>query len=130
MTAICILFSIIVVYQTFGLWAFCTTLFWSPVEENSGPMRFSDVEENSGAKASRMSCPVVYANIRGLHKNLSELSIIAKDEIIFFCFVLTLLTHSGTTFLSSWLQVLVSQCSCSGVRLNTLSVSYYTVNSF
>ena len=33
-------------------------------------VRSWDVEENPGQRASRRSCRVVYANIRGLHKNV------------------------------------------------------------
>ena len=44
----------------------------------------SDVEENTGSRALRRSCRVVYANIRGLHKNLSDLSFIARGGDVFF----------------------------------------------
>ena len=45
----------------------------------------SNVEDNPGPRASRRSCRVVYANIRGLHKNLSYLSLIARGEDVVFC---------------------------------------------
>ena len=44
-------------------------------------LKSSDVEENPGSKASRTSCCVVYANILGLHKNLS---LAARDGDVFF----------------------------------------------
>ena len=43
-------------------------------------LRSSDLKENPGPKVSRKSCRVVYANIWGLHKNLSELPLITKVE--------------------------------------------------
>ena len=48
--------------------------------------RSSDLEENPGPRPSRRSCLVVYANTRGLHKNLTDWSIIARDEdVLYFC---------------------------------------------
>ena len=46
-------------------------------------LRSSDVEKNSVPWASRKSC-VVYANIKGLHKNLSDLSLIARGGDVRF----------------------------------------------
>ena len=47
-------------------------------------LRSSDVEENPGPRVSRRSYRVVYANIRGLHKNLSDLALIARGGGVFF----------------------------------------------
>ena len=43
----------------------------------------SDVE-NPAPRASRRSYRVAYANIRGLQKNLSDLSLMAKGGDVFF----------------------------------------------
>ena len=59
-------------------------------------LRSSDVKENPGPKASRRSCCVVYANIRGLHKNLSDLSLIARGGDVVFG--LRLLSLPSVTF--------------------------------
>ena len=58
------------------------------------------MEENPEPRASRRSCHVVYANIRRLHKNLSDMSLISRDEGVFF-FILRLLSLPGATFSSS-----------------------------
>ena len=47
-------------------------------------LRSSDVVENPGPSAARMSCRVVYANIRGLYKNSLDLSLVSRD--VFFLF--------------------------------------------
>ena len=49
-------------------------------------LRSSNVEENSGLRASRRSRCVVCANIRGLHKKLSDLSLMARGGDVFFLF--------------------------------------------
>ena len=72
--------------------------------------------ENSGPRASRMTCRVLCANIRGLHKNLPDLSLIARGGDVFF-FIFRLLSLPGATFLSLWFQILAEGCSCWGVRL-------------
>ena len=41
-------------------------------------LRFSDVKENHGPRSSRRSSSVVYTNVCGLHKNFSDLSLIAS----------------------------------------------------
>ena len=66
-------------------------------------VRISDVEENSGPRASRRSYRVVYANIRGLHENLLELSLITRGRDVFH--VPKLLSLSCPTFLSLWFTV-------------------------
>ena len=43
-----------------------------------------DVEEKPGPKATRRSFRVVLANIWGLHKNLSDLSLAARGGDVFF----------------------------------------------
>ena len=48
-------------------------------------LKSSDVEENPGPIASRWSCRVVYANIRDLHRNLSDLSLMARGRDVVFC---------------------------------------------
>ena len=50
-------------------------------------LRLSNVEENPGPRASRRSCRVVYVNIRGLHRNLSALSLTARGGDMVFCSV-------------------------------------------
>ena len=57
--------------------------------------RSSDVEENSRPRASRKSCCVVYANIRGLHKKLSDLSLIARGGYVLFFLSLSLYTDAA-----------------------------------
>ena len=48
-------------------------------------MRSSDVEENPKPRASRRSCCVVCVNTRGLQKNISDLSLIARaGDMLFF----------------------------------------------
>ena len=42
------------------------------------------MEENPGPTASRRSCRVVYAIIRGLHKNLSEMSLMSGEGNVCF----------------------------------------------
>ena len=44
----------------------------------------SNVEENLGPRASPRSGRVVYANIRSLHKNLSDLSLTARGGDMVF----------------------------------------------
>ena len=49
-------------------------------------MRSSDAEDNPGPKTSRRSCRIVYANIRGLHRDLLHLSLIGRiGDVFFFC---------------------------------------------
>ena len=72
------------------------------------------MEENPGLGASRRSCCVVYSNIRGLHKNFSDLSHCQRWRHCFF--VLRLLSFPCAIF-RSWFRVLVDRCSCSRVRL-------------
>ena len=48
-------------------------------------LRSLDVEENPRPRASRRLCRVVYANIWGLHRKLSNLSLIAKGGDVDFC---------------------------------------------
>ena len=61
------------------------------------------MEENPASSASRRSCRVVYANILTLHKNLLDVSLIARGGYVFL-FVLRLLSLPGVTFLSLWLH--------------------------
>ena len=78
-------------------------------------LKSSDVEENSGPRASRRSCRVVYANIMSLRKKLSELLFISRGGGVVF--VLRLYFLPGATFPSLWFRVLLDRCSCLGVRL-------------
>ena len=49
-------------------------------------LRSSDVKGNHGPRASRRSCRVVYANIQGHHKNLSDLSLTTRvGDVFLFC---------------------------------------------
>ena len=49
-------------------------------------LRSSDVEENPGQRISHRSCRFAYANIRGLHKNVSDLSLTARGrDVVFYC---------------------------------------------
>ena len=48
-------------------------------------LRSSDVEKNPGPRASRRSCLVVFANIRSLHRNWSDLSLIATGGAVVLC---------------------------------------------
>ena len=73
-------------------------------------LRSSDVEENSRPRSACSSCRVVftkkvYTNIRGLHENLSDLSLIVSEMEMWFS-VLRLLTLSGAKSPSSWFRVL------------------------
>ena len=70
----------------------------------------SDVEENSGTRASRRSFRAVYAKIRGLHKNLSDISLMVRGGNVVF--VLRHLSLPGATFPSLWFRLLADQCSC------------------
>ena len=88
-------------------------------------LRSLNVEENPGQRVSRRSCRVLYANIRVLHKYLSNLSLSATGGYVFF-FSLRLLSFPGATFLSLWFQVLVDRCSYSGVRLIGFESWLYT----
>ena len=54
---------------------------------------------------------------RGLHKNMSDLSLTARGGDMFFFCVLRLLSLPGATFQSSWFRVLADRYSCSRVRL-------------
>ena len=47
-------------------------------------LKSSDVGENPGPRASRRSCRVVYVNIWGLRRNLSDLSQITRDRDMAF----------------------------------------------
>ena len=58
------------------------------------------MKEYPGAKASRRLCHVVYANIWGLHKNLSDLSLIARGGDVSF-FILRLLSLPAATLPNS-----------------------------
>ena len=58
----------------------------------------------------------MYANIRGLRNNLSDLSLIARGSDASFS-VPRLLSLLGATFQSVRLQVLANRCSCLGVTL-------------
>ena len=62
-------------------------------------LRCLDVEGNPGMWASHRSYRVVYANIRGLHKNSSDLSLTARGRDVVF--VLRLLSLSDATFPNS-----------------------------
>ena len=48
-------------------------------------LRSSNVEEYPGQKSSRRSCRVVYANIGGQHKNLSDLSLNSRGGYVVIC---------------------------------------------
>ena len=75
-------------------------------------LRPSDDEENLELRVSRTSCRVVYPNIRGLHKNFSALSLIAREIVFFFwdsCFFQA--PHFRAIVLG-----LADRCSCSGVK--------------
>ena len=63
----------------------------------------SDVEENPGPTVSHRSCRVVYANIRGLHKNLLNLSHMASGGEVMFS--LRVLSLPDATFPSLWFRV-------------------------
>ena len=63
-------------------------------------LRSSDVEEKPETLVSRRSRGVVYTNILGLHKNLSDLSLTAGGGDVFF--ILRLLSLPGSTFPSSY----------------------------
>ena len=43
------------------------------------------MEEILGPRTSRRLCRVVYANICGLHRNLSDLSLITRGGNVVFC---------------------------------------------
>ena len=76
------------------------------------------MEENHGQKISSRSCRVMNANIRGLHKNFSELSLTARGRFaVCAFFLLRLLSVPGATFLSSSFQVSVDRCSCPEMKL-------------
>ena len=49
-----------------------------------GLLGSSDAKVNSGPRASRRSCRAVLANIRGLHRNLSDVSLLARGGYVFF----------------------------------------------
>ena len=70
--------------------------------------RSSDIEENPEPRASRRSCRIVYTNIRGLHKYLLDLSLMARSGNEFF-FVLRLLSLPGVAFPSLWFWVLADR---------------------
>ena len=69
-------------------------------------LRSSYVEENSGPRD---------ANIRHLHKNLSDLPLIARSRDLIFCSETFVSSSRHSSY--SWFQVLVGRCSCSGVKL-------------
>ena len=82
------------------------------------------MEENLRLRASRRSCRVMYGNIRGLHKNLSDLSLAARGEDVFF--FLRLLSLPGAPFLSLWFRVSVDQFNCSKMKLISSENWLYT----
>ena len=45
--------------------------------------RYSEIEQNPGPRASRRLWYVVYANIRRLHKSLSNLFLAASGDVVF-----------------------------------------------
>ena len=78
---------------------------------------------NPRPRASRRSCRVAYANIRGLYKNLSDCLFWPEMEM---CFFLRVLCLPDATFPSLWFRVLADWCSCSWVRLIGLDGWLYT----
>ena len=48
-------------------------------------LRSFDVEENPGSKASRMSCRVVYSNIRACLRICQIYLLLPEVEMFFFC---------------------------------------------
>ena len=93
-------------------WHSVQTLFWSPETIEVWGL---DVEENSRLKAPCRSCRVVYANIRDLHGNLSDLSFIARGGD--GGFVLRLLSLPGAAFSTLCFVILADRCRLLGVRL-------------
>ena len=47
-------------------------------------LRSADVEQIPGPRDSRRSCRVAFAIIRGLHKNLLDLSLMTRSRDVFF----------------------------------------------
>ena len=76
------------------------------------------MDENPEPRASCRSCRVVFAIIRGLHKNLSGLYLIARGGDVFL--YSGLLSLPNATFSSLWFQGMSDRCRCSGVRLISL----------
>ena len=70
------------------------------------------MEKSPEPRASLRLYRIVYANVRGLHENLSDLSLTVRGGDVFF-FILRLLSLPGTIFPSSWFRVSVDRCSCS-----------------
>ena len=101
MTAICVFFSIVVIYRTPCVLGNQYKRYFSRMRL----LRSSDEEEKFRLKALRKLYRVVYTNIRGLHKNLSDLSFIARCGDAGF--VLGLFSLPGVIFPSSRFQVLV-----------------------
>ena len=105
-------FTIVVIRRTPYLWHSVQTLFWSPQAIEIFGYGGEFWTEGLTQVAS---CCVLYANIRGLHKILLDLSLIAIGGDVIF--VLRLISLPGATFPSLWFQVLGDWCSYSGVRL-------------
>ena len=69
------------------------------------------MEDNPGPRASRMSCCVVYATIRGLLKNVPDLSLIARGRDVMFCS--ENLISSRCHISELMVPGLADRCSCS-----------------